>query len=244
MSARLETSWSADGSYAFEDALAVRGRVSLTIITATAWLLELFELRRGAVYFMRGQERIALRSKRMAVFYPRFSMCEPCFEDASGRVFGLAGTKPIDCPAYPILFEIDLLPKSARLIDARAILRSARGVQSVELNPRASALSRKAKRLIDERYLGACAVGEIAERLGVSHAHLARQFKRDFAMSPRDYLHRLRLADAPRRLAKEEGIARVAHDVGYNDLSRFYRQFRKRMGSSPAACARILKRRN
>jgi len=55
-------------------------------------------------------------------------------------------------------------------------------------------------------------------------------------MSPRDYLHQLRLADAPLQLAMGKAIADVSQDVGYGDLSRFYKQFRKSTRTSPGLC--------
>ncbi len=84
-------------------------------------------------------------------------------------------------------------------------------------------------------------MARVAERLGVTPEHLSRQFKRDFEMSPTNYLHQLRLADAPLRLAKGEDIVNVSQDVGYNDLSRFYKQFRKATKTSPGVCRSVLK---
>lgn len=74
-----------------------------------------------------------------------------------------------------------------------------------------------------------------------THEHLSRQFKLDLGMSPSAYLRQLRLADAPLRLARGEGIVNVSLDVGYNDLSRFYKQFRKTTSTSPGACQTMMK---
>ncbi len=115
--------------------------------------------------------------------------------------------------------------------------------QLIEMNPKPSLLSMKAKRLIDENYLVNTSIGRIAVRLRVTHEHLSRQFKRDFGMSPITYLHQLRLADAPLKLAKGEEIINVSQNVGYNDLSRFYRQFRKTTKTSPGVCQAMLKSR-
>jgi AraC-like DNA-binding protein len=50
------------------------------------------------------------------------------------------------------------------------------------------------------------------------------------------------MADTPLRLARGEPIIEVSAEVGYNDLSRFYKQFRKKTKTSPAACRDILNR--
>ena len=60
-------------------------------------------------------------------------------------------------------------------------------------------------------------------------------------MTPIDYCHRVRAMDASSRLMKGEQIIDVSLDVGYNDLGRFYKQFRRRMKSSPGGCKTILK---
>ncbi|MEO7672477.1 MAG: helix-turn-helix domain-containing protein [Pyrinomonadaceae bacterium] len=70
----------------------------------------------------------------------------------------------------------------------------------------------------------------------VTHEHLSRQLKHDYAMSQSNYLHRLRNAEATHRLLKGEEIIDVSADVGYNDLSRIYKQFRKSTKSSSGAC--------
>ena len=95
--------------------------------------------------------------------------------------------------------------------------------------------------LLGSNYLVHPSIARIAARLNVTHAHLSRQFKRDFGMSPSAYLHQLRLADAPLRLARGEEIVNVSMEVGYNVLSRFYKQFRKNTSTSPGACQTLMK---
>ena len=61
-------------------------------------------------------------------------------------------------------------------------------------------------------------------------------------MTPSQYLHQLRVAEATIRLSIGEPIVDISQGVGYNDLSRFYKQFRRKTRTSPAACSEILKR--
>jgi AraC-like DNA-binding protein len=42
-------------------------------------------------------------------------------------------------------------------------------------------------------------------------------------------------------LARGEEIISVSQEVGYNDLSRFYKQFRKTTKTSPGACQTLMK---
>ena len=139
------------------------------------------------------------------------------------------------------MFEPTYTELPTSVAQALEIVRLGENHQSVEFNPKPSLLSIKAKRLIDENYLSYPSIARVARRLGVTHEHVSRQFKRDFEISPSAYLHQLRLADAPLKLAKGEEIINVSQDIGYNDLSRFYKQFRKGTKTSPGVCRTLMK---
>lgn len=238
---RRRTELLSDGSYLFEDELT-GGIIDAGVITCAAWLLELYKLNSGDAAFEVGKDKVRPATNCFGVLYPPFSLTRPCFKDPHGRVFGIAGTNelPNDFLTNPLVFDTALsLPGNAA--EAIEIIRSGANRQSVGACPSVSLLSLKAKRLIDENYLAYPSIARIAKRLGISHAHLSRQFKSDFGMSPIEYLRRLRVADAPLRLARGEEIVNVSLDVGYNDLSRFYKQFRKTTNTSPGACKTLLR---
>jgi AraC-like DNA-binding protein len=241
--ARRQTSFLADGAYLFEDELEVHGVLAAKVITCTAWLLELYELAAGRVCFIRSTGEVAATSKRFGVLYPPFTISQPSLENAKGRLVGVAATEslPSGFTRVPTMFETRCTELPAGVAHVLEIVRQGENHQSVELNPKPSLLSFKAKRLIDENYLSYPSISRIAQRLGVTHEHLSRQFKRDFETSPSAYLHQLRLADAPLMLARGEEIINVSQDVGYNDLSRFYKQFRKSTRTSPGVCQSLMK---
>lgn len=232
-----------DGAYLFEDELELEGLVTMPIITCAAWLLELYELRSGELFFISSKERVSPATKRFGVFYPPFSITQPAFTNLKGRLIGIAATEalPPEFRATPIVFEAASIKAPGSSDQAIEILYAGDNRQSIALSPDASLLSLKAKRFIDENHLAYPSIARIAQRLGVSHAHLSRQFKGDFGMSPSDYLRKLRVADAPLRLVRGEEIINVSMDVGYNDLSRFYKQFRKTTNTSPGACKTMLR---
>lgn len=232
-----------DGSYLFADDLEVSGLITTTIITCSAWLMELYELRTGALYFTSGEEQVRPNTKRFGVFYPPFSITQVSLNNLRGKLLGVASdeTLPAKLAAPSIIFETGAIKTPDSGKEAIAILMAAVNRQAIEINPGASALGLKAKRLIDDNYLDDPSIARIAKRLGVSHPHLSRQFKSDFGMSPSNYLRKLRVADAPLRLVRGEQIINVSGDVGYNDLSRFYKQFRKTTNTSPGACKTMLR---
>ena len=238
---RLRTEFLSDGAYLFQDELS-GGILDATVITCAAWLLEIYELNSGNAAFVVGTEKVRPSSNCFGVFYAPFSLTRPCFENPQGRLIGIAARTdlPSELLSPPLIFDTPFSsPGSAT--EAISLVRSGTKHLSIDPCPAASLLSRKAKRLIDENYLAYPSIARIAQRVGVSHAHLSRQFKSDFGMSPSEYLRRLRVADAPLRLARGEEIINVSLDVGYNDLSRFYKQFRKTTNTSPGTCKTLLR---
>lgn len=241
--ARRRTQFLPDGLYLFQDDLKVKGSLTAKVITCAAWLLELYELQAGELLFISGGAYIRPRTKCFGVFYPPFTISQASFKDAKGRLVGVAATAslPTGFTQVPIMFETICSELPTGVAQVLEIVRWGESPQSVEMNPKPSLLSIKAKKLIDKNYLSYPSIARIARRLSVTHEHLSRQFKRDFEISPSAYLHQLRLADAPLRLAKGEEIINVSHDIGYNDLSRFYKQFRKTTKTSPGVCQTLMK---
>jgi AraC-like DNA-binding protein len=232
---RRETGFLPDGTYLFRDQLKIRGVVTTAIVTCTAWLLEMYQLETGSLHFLRGKEEVRPNGNGFGVFYPPYALVRPCLVNAKGNLLGLAGTAPlpVGIDTCPFVFETNL-PLEVRSVTE--IFAAGRNRQAIDANPKASSLSLKAKKLIVESYSSNPLIARIAARLGVSNEHLSRQFRRDYGMSPREYLHQLRMADVPLELAKGGAIADISHDSGYGDLSRFYKQFRKTTGASPGLC--------
>ena len=232
-----------DGSYLFEDELDVKGVLTAKVITCAAWLVELYELKAGELFFLRGETEVRPATNCFGVLYPPFTISQFCFKNTRGRLAGFAATTslPKELTGVPLIFETTSTRLPASVSEIIEILHAGRHLQAIEINPKPSLISLKAKRLIDENYLSYPSIARIAQRLRVTHEHLSRQFKRDFGMSPSKYFNQLRMADAPLRLARGEEIIDVSHAVGYNDLSRFYKQFRRTTKTSPGACRAIMK---
>jgi AraC-like DNA-binding protein len=231
-----------DGSYAIDDVVSIEGDGISPFVFGRGWLLEIIEVESGEFYFFHDSEKVVPRGRRFGIFYPPFCFVRSYVKDLKGLVRSVGHTELLPgLPTHPVIFETDFDGSLASASDAVNILASAENIQSIEPKSDPSLVSIRAKRLIDENYLVFPSIARIAKRLKVSHAHLSRQFKRDFAMSPSEYLHQLRVAEATFRLSIGEPIIDISHEVGYNDLSRFYKQFRKNTRTSPAICREMLK---
>jgi AraC-like DNA-binding protein len=162
-------------------------------------------------------------------------------EFASGRHaafvgFTSPGKPPVDWLKSSMLFDLGNVPLAKNPETLVRIFRKPLEHRSLDSTADASLLSQRLKRRIAETYRDNIPIAQIAKDLRVSHAHATRQFKRDFGFTPMNYRHQLRVNDATARLMGGEDILDIGEDVGFNDTSRFYKNFRKVTGSSPGKC--------
>ncbi|KZY87485.1 hypothetical protein A3743_14300 [Oleiphilus sp. HI0072] len=74
----------------------------------------------------------------------------------------------------------------------------------------------------------------MSKRFSVSRSQLTRKFKQKYGFSLIEFVLQLRFDDAAKQLAfSKKDITRIALDIGFNNLSHFHRQFKKRFGMTP-----------
>ena len=79
----------------------------------------------------------------------------------------------------------------------------------------------------------------LADEFAMSSSTLLRQLKRLTGLTPRKYLAEIRL-DAARQLLSEgryRTVARIAREVGFNDVKGFSKNFSNRFGKNPSEYA-------
>lgn len=233
-----------DGSFSFSDQIDIEGDGCSFFVFGGAWMMEILDLAEGEYFFFSNGVPVRPGSGRFGIYYPPFSIINGCAKEMKGWVKGVGaiGDPPTGLPEVPSIFETTFQGELTSGEQAAEIIQAATDIQSIEFNSKPSLLSIRAKRLIDENYRIYPSIAKIAARVGVSHAHLTRGFKRDYGMSPSAYLHQLRVAEATHKLSLGEEIIDISMDVGYNDLSRFYKQFRKATKTSPGDCRTTLQK--
>lgn len=78
------------------------------------------------------------------------------------------------------------------------------------------------------------AIEQIADELGISRNHLAREFKRWNNLSISDYLESLRMEQAiPLLFSTNQPISEISVACGYTDVNYFCRVFKKNFNNSP-----------
>jgi AraC family transcriptional regulator len=93
----------------------------------------------------------------------------------------------------------------------------------------------QARDLLHGRFNDSLNLVEIANFVGVHPTHLARSFKKHYRTTVGEYLRRLRLEWATRRLSEtEDSIAEIALAAGFYDQSHFSHLFKQHTGLTPA----------
>jgi AraC-like DNA-binding protein len=195
-----------------------------------AWMLECIRLESGTCAFMRDGQRVTQSRRHFGLFLPAFAVVEASYEGVLWSWVGFSAPGPPPAPWLnaPLMFEVDASEYPDSPASLLNLVAQPRRHQALERISRPSAISRGAKVALDSSYRDdAQSIAAIALRLGVSHAHLTRSFKRDYGVSPLQYRQQLRVMDASERLFRGDAIASVAFDVGYHDLSGLYRGFRE-----------------
>jgi AraC family transcriptional regulator of adaptative response/methylated-DNA-[protein]-cysteine methyltransferase len=87
------------------------------------------------------------------------------------------------------------------------------------------------------RYLshvdGAPTLSALAARVGGSHYHVQRNFKRLVGVTPREYVEACRLGKVKRQLRAGSTVTGAIVDAGYGSSSRFYEGVASRLGMLP-----------
>ena len=93
--------------------------------------------------------------------------------------------------------------------------------------------------IISSEYAQSLRPKDIAERIGVSPAHLSHELQRRTGRSPTEWIMHTRVEAAKSLLlTTRHAIATIAEAVGYADVSQLNRTFRQLMGTSPAGWRR------
>jgi len=86
---------------------------------------------------------------------------------------------------------------------------------------------------LESRFREKISLADLSKKFHVSASYLSRVFKRRMGMGLIDYVNRLRVEEACRLLSTSDwSIARIAGEVGYDEIAYFSRRFRHETGQS------------
>lgn len=216
------------GALRIEQRIRIPRREIGTDVSGAVCIYAHVQVTRGTITYVHGDTRIPA-PRCFAVFLPPFAIVAASLERC-------------DVTSTAIAFRpraSDRLPQQAIMLPASAArppysrdavferLHAEGNGTNVDRSRDPAPLAATAKAVIDAEYGTPLAIGGIAERLHASPAVLSRAFRRAYGMPPVRYRHAVRIVDALARFADGGAPADVFLDVGFDDLSRFYKIFRK-----------------
>jgi AraC family transcriptional regulator len=91
-----------------------------------------------------------------------------------------------------------------------------------------------ARDFLEEHFSKTLTLGEIAAEIGVDADHLARVFRTQVGCTPGEYVRRLRVQFACRRITSSElPLVEIALEAGFSDQSHLTKVFKRVMGMTP-----------
>lgn len=129
----------------------------------------------------------------------------------------------------------DLSPKKLLLnSDIDAWLTKAQVLRIVGQNECSNSIAEKVKKWIDETFQEDHLISDFANKMSVSNAYLTKEFKKSFGISPIEYRNKKRVFKAMQVMMTTNARASsVAHSVGFNDYSRFTKNFHHFLNATP-----------
>jgi AraC-like DNA-binding protein len=212
------------------------GNDTRVLITHDGAMRSVVEVRRGRVVMPLASGEVIAPARFVLAVPPR-SIVPIRFEHADVVSDGGCATRVLDEHAVP---AIEAVAPSSAVRDAIACP----GPVVAVLDPDAGVACALAR----ARAALHAAIGEpapvrfAATAAGLAPETLVRQFSDAYRITPKQYCHRARLFDAAVLLFEGASVLDAALRAGFNDLRRFYVQFRRLLGSTPGEYARIRKR--
>jgi AraC-like DNA-binding protein len=167
---------------------------------------------------------------------------EPAREVAHG-----AGASPED--SSDASTDSDALSPARRLVSHCFVLAASRRSRYRSLVPHPIRSGARARRLAATRDFicdhldEPLTLEDLALHAGLSRFALVRQFAASFGQTPHAYLTAMRLARAKELLAaSDRPVTEICLDVGFTSLGSFSALFARRVGASPLAYRRGLRR--
>ena len=224
------------GLLRIEQHLHIPGVEIGTDVSGPACIYAVVQVRRGAVAYHHGDDRVGT-PRQFALFLPPFEIVQASLERCAVTSIALAFRPEMgdDLPPHAVLLSAEGdAPPSSRA-DALGRLRAATPIGRISRAREPSPGAARAKDIIDREYGGALAMGRIAARLRTAPAVLSRMFKHAYGMPPIRYRHHVRVMDALAQFAEGAAPAAVFQNVGFDDLSRFYKIFTRVTCAPPGA---------
>lgn len=199
------------------------------------WVIAVGTIRGGDLSFVANGDTVPVRTKRFGFFLARNCLVDWRFKNIRYEMDCILSARDLPGGFGRTSFLFD--PGDASLpADTEKTLRwaaSRKRVAVIERSIQRSSRAAAVKAEIDSNRLAPERLGQAAARLEISATALGRSFRRTFGISPSRYRRQIRIVESCVQLMNSRPIVDVFQDVGFDDLSRFYKQFKLVTAATP-----------
>ncbi|MBN8542022.1 MAG: AraC family transcriptional regulator [Deltaproteobacteria bacterium] len=221
-----------------------RPNINIDVFGAT-WFLGIGICPPGKVALNRKGEKIEFTGPT-AFFIPPYSLIEWNLNPTQIQWAAFASERelPSTAPKEAICWDWPSIELPSTLEEIFSFLEKWKSLdyRVIEKIEKPSLLAAKVKAFIDAGYRNELLIAGLAQQLGVSRVAMGRAFKACYGISPVAYRNRLRLFYSLKLMSSGETVTAAAFNSGYSHLSRFNRQFREYMRTSPSEFCLIKKK--
>ncbi|MBX9767615.1 MAG: AraC family transcriptional regulator [Bdellovibrionales bacterium] len=203
--------------------------------TGPYWVVGHVIIRRGSIKFLVDEVETPSPGKSFLMVMPKNSVVSVVANQAITKNRALFSRElevrhmpdqPFAC-RVPEDIELENIPRlEALLKDSIVKIPISRTTQPHEQ-------SNRVKNYLGQNFKGEIGLNDLAEVACMTPEALSRRFKKDWGKSPIQYRNWLRVLESFRLISEENAITDVALESGFNDLSRFHKQFKATVGHTP-----------
>lgn len=208
-------------------------------ITSNLWYFATFKIKGESFYYERDKKKILFPKKSYGIFYPKYSISRIGLIKASVDIKIYASSLPCKSffPNEPVIFD-----NSNELVEFNYdkicdYIKNVDDFVKVGISSTPSGIGQKIKEEIDKDYLTPKPLSDISKKLSISSSLMSIYFKRAYFVSPSEYRKNLRIISSIEKLlhldSKNDTVPLIAFESGYNDLGRYYKQFKSVAGVTP-----------
>ena len=201
------------------------------------WAVVVGESGTGEAQYIVDGEPLEIDFCRTITFIPPHRGIEIEFENLAVEYRGWVSELPVPkgFPDKAVAFNVESWQAPSSLTDLVELVNRRKDEIQVERTESADAVAEKARCFIHEFYDETITVEDVAFEVGLSPTVFSKRFKAAFGISPLKYRNILRVQDSVRHLLFEgRGSAHAGFEVGFEDLSRFNKNFKSVMEAVPS----------
>lgn len=203
-----------------------------------------------------GADVVVIQFSKIIKDYPFFSkdVLSAIGNVLSSQNLGINYSKETACAlkskilALPKTHGIDGILLFIEILHALSVADNQNIISAIPIKPEFRSYPKDCARInkiilfIEKNYKENITLKNISQTVKMSPTALSRYFKRKTGYNIWEYLNYYRVDMAARRIAKtDDYIYEICYTCGFNNLSNFNREFKKKLGLSPSAYKKSLK---